>query len=296
MKDIEHPGRAETVGQLINSVGHAFDQAELCYGHGTDNSTDEAAALVFHVMALDHAGSADIYAREVSSKQREKVQALMQQRIESRVPLAYMLGEAWFAGLVFHVDERVLVPRSPIAELIADRFEPWIDSSSVQAILDVGTGSGCIVVACAVKFPAATLIATDISPGALEVAQLNIQRHRLSDRVQLVETDLMDGVQGSFDVIISNPPYVPDKQRAELPAEFMHEPALGLFSGADGLDSARRILQDAPKLLSAKGILVLEVGAQWQALEQAFPVLPFTWLEFEHGGEGVAVLNAADLR
>jgi ribosomal protein L3 glutamine methyltransferase len=296
VKNIQHLDGAKTVGRLIETVGHAFDQAGLFYGHGTDNPTDEAAALVFHVMELDHAGSADIYDREVSSKQRVKVQGLMQQRIESRVPLAYMLEEAWFAGLAFLVDERVLVPRSPIAELIADRFEPWIDSGRVQAILDVGTGCGCLAVACAVKFPAATLIATDISSEALEVAQLNIERHRLSDRVQLVETDLMDGVQGSFDVIISNPPYVPEKERDELPAEYMHEPALGLFSGTDGLDSARRILQDAPKLLSAKGILVLEVGAQWQALEQAFPALPFTWLEFEHGGEGVAVLNAADLR
>jgi ribosomal protein L3 glutamine methyltransferase len=285
-----------TVGQLIERIAGGFAGAELFYGHGTDNPHDEAATLVFHVLELAHTGSADLYARAVTPEQNERVQLLSAQRIETRRPLAYLLQEAWFAGVPFCVDERVLIPRSPVAELIADRFEPWIDPEQIKSILEVGTGSGCIAIACALEFPAAALTATDISSDALDVARLNVDRYKLADRVRLVETDLLSGVEGSFDIIISNPPYVPDQERGELPSEYAYEPALGLFSGTDGLDSARRILQDAPRLLSANGILVLEVGAQWQTLDQAFPTLPFTWLEFEYGGEGVAVLQSVDLQ
>jgi ribosomal protein L3 glutamine methyltransferase len=284
------------VGQLIEDIAGRFARAGLFYGHGTDNPHDEAAALVFHVLELEHSGEADLYAREVSAEQNERVELLSAQRIETRIPLAYLLQEAWFAGFPFQVDERVLIPRSPVAELIAARFEPWVDSRQVSSILEIGTGSGCIAIACALEFPAATVTATDISTDALDVARLNVDRYQLAERMHLVEADLASGVAGAFDIIISNPPYVPELERGELPSEYAHEPALGLFSGTDGLDSARLILQDAPRLLSANGILVLEVGAQWQALEQAFPALPFIWIEFEHGGEGVAVLPAAELQ
>jgi ribosomal protein L3 glutamine methyltransferase len=282
------------VGQLIEDIARGFAQAELFYGHGTDNPYDEAAALVFHVVGLEHSGNADLYEYEVTPDQYERAQLLSACRIETRKPLPYLLQEAWFAGVPFTVDERVLIPRSPVAELIADRFEPWVNSDRVSSILEVGTGSGCIAIACALEFPAAQVTATDISSAALEVARLNTDRYQLAERVHLVTADLLSGIEGSFDIIISNPPYVPDQERTELPSEYLHEPALGLFSGADGLDSARRILQDAPNLLSRHGILVLEVGAQWSVLEAAFPQLPFTWLEFEHGGEGVAVIAAAD--
>jgi len=284
------------VGQLIEDIGAGFAQAELFYGHGTDNPYDEAAALVFHVVGLEHSGDVAQYQHAVTTEQHERVQSLSACRIETRKPLAYLLKEAWFAGFPFTVDERVLIPRSPVAELIADHFEPWVNPDRVSSILEVGTGSGCIAIACALEFPTAQVTATDISPEALEVARLNTDRYQLAERVSLVTADLLDGIEGSFDIIISNPPYVPDQERTELPSEYLHEPALGLFSGADGLDSARRILQDAPRLLSSGGILVLEVGAQWEALGQAFPSLPFIWLEFEHGGEGVAVLQAADLQ
>jgi ribosomal protein L3 glutamine methyltransferase len=285
----------QTVGQSIETVARAFAESALFYGHGTDNPLDEAATLVFHVMQLDHAGSADQYALLVPPGRAEDISSLLQERITTRVPLAYLLQEAWFAGLPFTVDQRVLVPRSPVAELIADRFEPWVDAAKVHSILDVGTGSGCIAIACALAFPTAKVVATDISADALQVAQQNIEGHGVVSRLELQETNLMDGLQGPFDVIISNPPYVPDGEQTELPAEYAHEPALGLFSGTDGLDSARQILQDAPRLLTESGILVLEVGAQWSALEQAFPKLGFTWLEFEYGGEGVAVLSKAEL-
>ena len=284
-----------TVGQLIEQVAAKFAAADLYYGHGTDNPGDEAAALIFHVMELDHWGTASQYSLPVPAARERQIAAIMGERIARRVPLAYLLGEAWFAGLNFKVDERVLVPRSPVAELIMSDFQPWIMPEQINSVLDVGTGSGCIAIACAVEFPGARVTATDISPAALAVAAVNVERHAVVERVNLVETDLLEGVEGPFDVIISNPPYVPDAENGRLPAEYGHEPALGLFSGADGLDSARRILQDAPQLLRGHGILVLEVGAYWQALSEAFPEVPFTWLEFEHGGEGVAVLTAADL-
>jgi ribosomal protein L3 glutamine methyltransferase len=287
---------AGTAGDLIEAVTQVFESADLHYGHGTDNPLDEAAALVFHVMGLDHSGSADLYATEPTMPQLRKVQELAALRIDTRKPLPYLLGEAWFAGLPFTIDERVLVPRSPIAELIAEGFEPWIRPEKLHSILEIGTGSGCIAVACALALPGARVTATDISPQALAVAAANVARYGLGERVQLVETDHAAGVIGTFDLIISNPPYVPADEIAGLPPEYKREPLLGLVSGRDGLDSARRILQDAPRLMHADSFLVLEVGAQWEALDRAFPGLPFTWLEFEQGGTGVALLRAADLK
>jgi ribosomal protein L3 glutamine methyltransferase len=282
-------------GELINRLEGEFTAARLFYGHGTANARDEAAALVFHVLQLDHAEAPGNYGYVANAAQLETIQELRKRRINERIPLPYLLHEAWFAGLPFYVDERVLIPRSPIAELIAQMFEPWVDGSSVNSILEVGTGSGCIAIACAHMFPAAQVVATDISDAALAVARLNVERHALEGRVQLIETDHTDGVAGPFDLIISNPPYVPQAEQAELAEEYRHEPALGLFSGADGLDSARRILQDAPGLLTVGGLLVLEVGAQSQDLETAFPELAFTWPEFEHGGTGVAILRGSEL-
>jgi ribosomal protein L3 glutamine methyltransferase len=285
---------ARTAGELIAAVEISLASADLYYGHGTETPRDEAAALVFHAMALDHNGTADLYAREATEEQRDDIAALVEKRVKTRHPLPYLLGEAWFAGLTFNVDERVLIPRSPIAELIADRFEPWLNPDSVRNILEIGTGSGCIAIACALAFPDATVTATDISAAALEVAAGNARRHDVQERIELVETDHVDGVSGQFDLIVTNPPYVPRDKMPLLPDEYKAEPSLGLVSGVDGLDSARRILQDAPKLMNHQGILVLEVGAQWQVLERAFPALPFTWLEFEHGGTGVALLHAND--
>ena len=284
-----------SVGDLLVEVEQRFAGAELFFGHGTDNARDEAAALVFHVLGLEHGGAPGNYAEPVSEGQRLEVLGLAARRVQERKPLPYLLGEAWFAGLNFMIDERVLIPRSPIAELIATRFEPWLDAGRIRSILEVGTGSACLAIACASAFPGAKVVATDISADALAVARINVAKHDVAGRVQLVEADHLDGIRGTYDLIIANPPYVPRDEMAALAAEYRHEPALGLVSGADGLDSARRILQDAPGLLNADGLLVLEVGAQWQAIEEAFPDLAFTWPEFEHGGIGVAVVQAADL-
>jgi ribosomal protein L3 glutamine methyltransferase len=295
MTAIHNLNAASNAGELILAVEAVLGNADLYYGHGTASPRDEAAALVFHVLALDHAAGADAYGACPTADQSAEVARILDARVATRSPLPYLLGEAWFAGLPFCVDPRVLIPRSPIAELIAEHFEPWIDSSKVARILEIGTGSGCIAIACALAFPGARVTATDISPDALAVAEVNRSRHAVVDRLTLVETDHAAGVSGPFEIIVTNPPYVPDGEMMELPAEYAHEPELGLVSGSDGLDSARRILQDAATLLAPGGILVLEVGAQWQELDRAFPELPLTWLEFEYGGEGVALIYQQDL-
>jgi len=245
-------------------------------------------------MGLEHTGEPELYSAQSGSMERDRIAELTTRRIDTRTPLPYLLGEARFAGLSFIVDERVLIPRSPVAELIIDRFEPWQNAAAVSSILEIGTGSGCIAIACALAFPGARVVATDISSDALDIARQNVERHAVGDRLQLVQTDHADNVAGGFDVIITNPPYVPNAEVEALPDEYLHEPELALASGSDGLDSARRILQDAPGLLNSGGILILEVGSQWQALEAAFPRLPFMWLEFDHGGIGVALLRKED--
>jgi ribosomal protein L3 glutamine methyltransferase len=293
----ENLKQAATIGELIERVADQFDAAGVFFGHGTDNAVDEAASLVFHVAGLAHADAGpQTYGLAPSTAVFERVSELAAARIANRVPLPYLLREAWFSGLPFYVDERVLVPRSPFAELIHTRFEPWLEPGRVSRILEIGTGSGCIAVACAVAFPDAQVVATDLSADALAVARINVERHGLARQICLLEADLFAGVEGRFDLIVSNPPYVPDAEVLGLPAEYVHEPALALGSGTDGLESTRRILQDAPRHLEPEGLLAVEVGCGWSQLEAAFPDLPFVWPEFESGGEGIALLRAGELK
>ena len=271
-------------------------RAGIFFGHGTDNARDEAAALVFHVMKLSHASPVEVLQRRATSAQRERIAQLLERRITERVPLAYLTHEAWFAGLRFHVDERVLVPRSPFAELIEHQFSPWIDARQVTRILDLGTGSGCIALAAAKAFPRARVDAVDIDKGALEVAAINRRRLRLTRRVRLIESDHFAALSGeSYDIIASNPPYVGRREMRGLPREYRHEPRLALESGPEGLDSVRIILDRAARHLRPRGLLVVEVGNTERALRRRFPRVPFTWLDFERGGGGDFLLTREQL-
>ncbi|MCC5795408.1 MAG: 50S ribosomal protein L3 N(5)-glutamine methyltransferase [Chromatiales bacterium] len=283
------------VAELIEHCADEMERAELWFGHGTDNALDEAAWLVGHALGVEPAQLPGMLEREASPGAEARAVALLDERVSERKPLAYLLGEAWFAGLPFHVDEHVLVPRSPFAELIAARFSPWLPDGPVRQILEIGTGSGCIAVALALAFPEARIIATDISAPALAVARRNVLRHGLGGRLALVQADLFAGLTGPFDLIVSNPPYVPADAIDDFPAEYLHEPRLALASGADGLETPVRILQHARQHLAADGLLALEVGAGAAALETRFPQLPFSWPDFAHGGDGIALVGAGDL-
>jgi len=289
-----------TVGGMIDWCARELERGGVFCGHGTDNVFDEAASLVFGVAGLDHAAAAadppSCYAQALPAGVPAAIDGLLRRRIEERIPLAYLLKEAWFAGLPFFVDERVLIPRSPFAELIDARFEPWLDPAGVRNILEIGTGSGCIAIALARVFPGSHVVACDLMADALDVARINVDRHAAMRQVELVQSDLFEQIDGTFDLIVSNPPYVPDCEAAGLPVEYAREPGVALFSGADGLDSSRRILQDAARYLADAGMLALEVGAGAAALDAAFPALGFIWPEFERGGEGIALISAAGLR
>ena len=285
-----------TPRQLIDWAERRFAGAGLCYGHGADEARSEAVFLVCGALDLPFDLDAGQLDRPVSGADHERVKELARERVSARKPVAYLLNKAWFAGLPLYVDERVLVPRSPLAEVALGEFAPWIKRDAVSNILDLGAGSGCLAIACARVFPAARVDAADLSPAALEVAKINRARHGLQERVTLIQSDVYEALGDKrYDVIVSNPPYVPAAAMAKLPAEYQHEPPLALRAGADGLAIVDRILLDAHRHLSERGILVAEVGNRREALEAKYARTPFMWLELEHGGEGVFVLTRQEL-
>ncbi len=286
-----------TLADFVRWGAGQFNQARLHFGHGTDNAVDEALNLVLHAVYLDHDTPAWLLETRLTTAEKHAVYELLRRRVEERKPYAYITGHARFTGLDFIVDERVLVPRSPIAELIERNFEPWIDPGRVKRVLDLCTGSGCIAIACAHVFPQAHVDATDISGEALEVARINAARLGMSGRVTLHKLDVFDGLPAArYDIIVSNPPYVDVQDMRDLPDEHRREPALGLAAGEDGLQIVRRILGGAADYLVEHGILVVEVGNSRWALEKEFPHCPFTWLEFERGHAEVFMLSTEQLQ
>jgi ribosomal protein L3 glutamine methyltransferase len=286
-----------TLRDYVRYAISRFNSAELFFGHGTSGPLDEAAALVLHALHLPYDLPGGYFQSTLTRAEREEILGLIERRIQERKPLAYLTHEAPFAGHQFYVDERVLVPRSPIAELIEAEFTPWVEPEQVTRILDLCTGSGCIAIACALAFPEAEVDAVDISKEALEVADINRRRLDVEDRVRTVRSDLFAELEGErYDIIVSNPPYVSLSEWQSLPEEFHAEPRLGLESGVDGLDCVRQILTAAPRHLTEQGILVVEVGSAAEALVAAFPDVPFCWLEFERGGDGIFLLTAEQVR
>jgi len=285
-----------TLREMILEGQAILDDAGVWFGHGTDNALDEAAWLVSHAAGLAPDFAEAELDRPLTEAQQAAARELLRQRVTTRQPAAYLLREAWFAGHRFYVDERVLVPRSPLAELILDELQPWIEPGRVERVLDLCTGSGCIGIAAALQFPQARVDLSDISPEALAVARRNVTDHGLDERVAVIASDLFDALAGRrYDVILSNPPYVDAGDMAALPEEYRREPALGLAAGEAGLDLVIPMLQQASDHLNPGGILVVEVGNSAAALQARFPQLPFTWLEFSRGGEGVFLLDAGQL-
>ncbi|MDG1390261.1 MAG: 50S ribosomal protein L3 N(5)-glutamine methyltransferase [Halioglobus sp.] len=285
-----------TVGQAIQFCWERLNDSDVFYGHGTDNPWDEAVQLVLSVAQLPVDTDDSALPHPVAALQAEEIHALLTRRIDQHMPLPYLLGRAWFAGLEFSCDRRAIIPRSPIAELILRDYQPWYYGPPPQTILDLCCGGGCIGLAAAHHGQASVDLA-DLDADSLALAKENRARLQLTDRVEIYQSDLFDELpEKRYDLILSNPPYVDSADLASMPAEYHHEPELSLGSGPDGLALTRRILSQAANYLHEDGLLVVEVGNSWETLEQVYPLVPFTWLEFEHGGHGVFALSAKELQ
>jgi len=297
MKHFEDTESLITVRDWLRFAASRFNEAQLFFGHGSDNAFDEAAYLILHTLHLPLDRLDPFLDASLTHGESEQVQAVIERRVRERLPAAYLTKEAWLGEHRFYVDERVIVPRSFIAELLNEQLAPWIESPDViEHVLDLCTGSGCLAILATEAFPHAQVDAVDLSGDALEVASRNVADYGLQDRIELIESDLFAALQGrSYDVIVSNPPYVNADSVAALPAEYQAEPALALGSGEDGLDATRQILAQAKAHLNPGGLLVVEIGHNRDVLEAAYPTLPFTWLDTAGGDQFVFLLRREDL-
>jgi ribosomal protein L3 glutamine methyltransferase len=297
MKHFEDTESLITVRDWLRFAVSRFNEAQLFFGHGSDNAYDEAAYLILHTLHLPLDRLEPFLDASLTHGESEQVQAVIERRVRERIPAAYLTHEAWLGEHRFYVDERVIVPRSFIAELLREQLAPWVeDPDAVTRVLDLCTGSGCLAILAALAFPDAGVDAVDLSKDALEVAAKNVADYGLAERIELVESDLFAALKGrSYDVIVSNPPYVNAESVAALPPEYQAEPALALGSGEDGLDATRQILAAAKTHLNPGGLLVVEIGHNRDALEAAYPTLPFTWLDTEGGDQFVFMLRREDL-
>ncbi|WP_386693781.1 50S ribosomal protein L3 N(5)-glutamine methyltransferase [Lonepinella sp. MS14435] len=284
-----------TIKDYLRWAYSTFNSEPLFYGHGMDNAWDEASLLVLTSLNLPLDVPTDLYDSRLTQQEREQIIALVTERVEKRIPAPYLVNTSWFCGLPFYVDERVLIPRSPIGELIQNGFAEFIEQEPTR-IIDMCTGSGCIAIACAERFPDAEVDAVDLSRDALDVAEYNIERHGLSERVIPIQSDLFEQLpQDQYDLIVTNPPYVDQEDMDSMPEEFSHEPELALAAGDDGLDLVIKILAESPKYLKENGVLICEVGNSMIHLQARFPQVPFNWIEFKNGGLGVFSLTKAEL-
>lgn len=287
----------KTIRDYIRWGTSQLTENEVFLGHGIATPLHESAALVMFALFLPYNLDDCYLGSTLTIEERKRVIQLLNRRIKERIPVAYLTHESIFAGLSFYVDERVLVPRSPIAELIEQRFSPWVDEDQVFNVLDLCTGSGCIAIACAYAFPEAQVDAVELSDDAIDVANINIAKHELKDELGLYQSDLFNQLpKKPYDIIVSNPPYVAIQEWEELPAEYHNEPEMGFTGGVSGLDLVIRILADANDYLSEQGILIIEVGSSAETLQHLFSEIPFYWLEFERGGDGVFLLTAEQVK
>ncbi|QUM81854.1 50S ribosomal protein L3 N(5)-glutamine methyltransferase [Moritella sp. 36] len=280
-----------TIQDIIRWAVSRFNDAGIFYGHGTDNAWDEAVQLILPTLHLPLDIDPQIRHAKLLTSERQKLVELIVRRVNERIPAAYLTNKAWFAGLEFFVDERVLVPRSPFAELIMNGFQPWLTHEPMR-ILDMCTGSGCIAIALSHAFPDSDIDAVDIEHGAIEVAEINIQDHGVENQVTPIQSDLFSNLTGlRYDMIVSNPPYVDQEDIDNLPDEFKHEPEIGLQSGFDGLELTLKMLAQAPDMLNDGGLLFVEIGNSMVHMQEKFPEVPFTWLEMQNGGHGIFVIS-----
>lgn len=294
MKKISGEG-LETLADWHRFIASSLHAEALWFGHGAIDGWQEAMLFLSELTKIHPEILPDYFSTRLTLHEREKLEQWLESRILARVPAAYLVQATWFAGHHFYVDERVLVPRSPIGELIKNKFSPWL-AQTPERILDMCTGSACIAIACAYEFPESQIEASDLSWDALEVAHINVDKHDLEDRLSLIQSDLFEAIPSfEYDLIVTNPPYVDAEDMSDLPEEYHHEPELGLAAGVDGLDLVRRILKEAPHYLAENGLLVCEVGNSWVAMDELWPEVPFEWVTFEQGGEGVFVIRRADL-
>jgi len=292
---LEAQNDLNTIFDFIRWTFSCFEQANLFYGHGTDNAYDEATTLIFDTLSLPNDTPDSLLNSKLITSERKLLCERVGKRINDKTPIAYLTNKSFFCGSEYYVDERVLIPRSPIGELIENHFEPWVEYQQVNNILDLCTGSGCIAIACAQYFPDAIVDAGDISSDCIDVAEINRERLDI-DNVAFYESDLFKNIpKKKYDIIVSNPPYVDEEDFNDIPTEFLAEPKLGLTSGKDGLILTKEILKQASEYLNDGGILIVEVGNSAISLEEQFPESPFTWLEFERGGAGVFLLTKEQL-
>lgn len=285
-----------TVRDLLRFAVSRFSETDLSYGHGTHCALDEAVYLILTGLHLPIDELNLFLDACLLDSEVQHIVTLIEQRVKQRIPVAYLTNQAWQGEFRFYVDKRAIVPRSYIFELLGPALEPWIaNPEQVQRALDLGTGSGCLAIQIAYHYPHASVDAVDISLDALEVAAINIEQYELAERIQLIHSDLFVGLEEKYDIIVSNPPYVNEASVAQLPPEYLHEPALALGSGSDGLDATREILRQAPYFLNERGILLVEIGHNRDALEAAFPHLPFVWMETSGEDHFVFLLTREDL-